>query len=160
MNIDTITLLGKLNSGQQDDLSYLNANGRNKSYLTSIVLGRLLATTLPLPSGIVENFDHFYRTTYQIDITRNISKINEVLLVDAESVQTYVLKFFKLRYVMMNPSSHVYCVNPETALQDFLGISQQLDSVTVQEIKANPKELMRVNSILRAIVEVVLGATT
>lgn len=157
MNIDTIALVGKLSSGQQDELSYLNANGRNKSYLTSIAVGRILANRLPLPSSMVENFEHFYRTTYQIEVTRNISKINEILLLDVETVQTYVLKFFKLRYVLMNPANNVYCVNPETALQDFLGISQQLDSVTVQEIKSSPKELMKINNFINSIVQVILG---
>lgn len=157
MNLDAIALVGKLTSGQQDELSYLNANGRNKSYLTSIAVGRILANRLPIPTGTVENFEHFYRTTYQIEVTRNISKINEVLLLDVETVQTYVLKFFKLRYVMMNPACNVYCVNPDTALQDFLGISQQLDSVTVQEIRSNPKELMKVNNFVNSLVAVILG---
>lgn len=157
MNIDAIAIVGKLTSGQQDELSYLNANGRNKSYMTSIAVGRVLANRLPLPSGLMENFEHFYRTTYQIEVTRNISRINELLLLDVETVQTYVLKFFKLRYVMMNPANNVYCVNPETALQDFLGISQQLDSVTVQEIKSSPKELMKINNFINSIVQVILG---
>lgn len=135
----------------QDHILYFTNEGRGKAVVSTVAIGRAIANRLSMPSGEVENIDNYFRTFLQIDTLRQVSRLNEMFLVEVQEVMEFVAKFYKLRYAVLFPRKNVYCTNSVTALQDFIGISQYLDQATVELIQKNPTELMRVNNALQAI---------
>lgn len=140
------TTLFSIDKETQEFVFYMNASNRSQSLLASITLGRVIANSLPMVCGELDNFEIYYRTTWQLEVTSRLSAVNEILLIDVGTVQEYVFKFYKLRYVMMYPQKTVFCPSPETALVDFIGISRQLDKSTVDAIVANPTETMKLTN--------------
>ncbi len=135
----------------QDHILYFTNEGRGKAAVSTVAISRAIANRLSMPSGEVENIDNYFRTFLQIDTLRQVSRLNEMFLVEVQEVMEFVAKFYKLRYAVLFPRKNVYCTNSVTALQDFIGISQYLDQATVELIQKNPTELMRVNNALQAI---------
>lgn len=135
----------------QNHILYFSNEGRGKSATTTIAVGRAIANRLSLPSGEVENIDQYFRSFLEIDALRQISRLNELFLLEPQEVLEFVAKFYKVRYSVLFPRKNVYCVNSVTALQDFIGVSQYLDQATVEVVQKNPTEVMRVNNAIQAI---------
>ena len=113
----------------QDHILYFTNEGRGKAVVSTVAIGRAIANRLSMPSGEVENIDNYFRAFLEIDTLRQVSRLNEMFLVEVQEVMEFVAKFYKLRYAVLFPRKNVYCTNSVTALQDFIGISQYRDTM-------------------------------
>lgn len=144
-------LISQLNKDNQEHVSYLSNNGAGKSLLASIAIGKAIANTLFLPSSEVDSLEQQYRATWLIEVNRQVSALNELFLLNVEDVQLFVYKFYAMRYAVMVPRKMVFCTNPATVLEDFIGVSQNIDQATIAVMRASPIELMKVANAVTAI---------
>lgn len=133
----------KLSPETQEFLNYIASGNRNRSRLTSIVIGRALANTLNLPSCAVEDLQAFYRTNVLIGVQSRVSELNELTLIDVDAVLDFTYRFFVFRYYAAYPKRTMFCHKPETAVSDFLGASFVLDEGTLAEIQAAPVDVTK-----------------
>lgn len=133
----------KLSPETQEFLNYVASGSRNRSRLTSIAIGRALANTLNLPSCVVEDLQAFYRTNLLINVQSQVSDLNELSLIDVDTVLDYTYRFYAFRYEIAYPKRRMFCQKPETAVIDFLGANFALDEATMEMIAAAPVDVTK-----------------
>jgi hypothetical protein len=132
------TNIQSLSARVQDDYNSIASSGNSRSPIMSIVIAKILADQENLPSSGVEDIRSYYNTTISIPVTQRLSKLNELLQLDIDTIQDNIYKFYCLRYSFMNPAKAVYCINSETVIEDFFGISTYLGQATLDILKKNP----------------------
>lgn len=125
----------------RDFISLLSLNGKSRSLQVSIALGRVLSNNLPLPTGPVDSIVSYYNLQYRNEIEQQVSVINEVCLLNVNTVLDYCLKFYAYRYNCANPDDVIIAVNKETALVDFFKLSSIFDNEAIKTIVENPVEM-------------------
>lgn len=145
--------LSNLCNDAQRFVSYLAYGDRTRSLLTSLAIGKTLANTANLPSAPIEDIESFYKASIQIPLRTRLSALNELVVIDCDTVLDYARRFYLVRYHTAFPSRKVYCMVPETALEDFMGLTLALAPEAVQAIKANPVELTKLHNSLTDLFE-------
>lgn len=128
----------KLSLAGQEFVSALNANGRSRELLTSVALARAIADTLPAPATLVDNVTSYYKVNSSIQVSSIISGINEIAVIDVDSVSQLVEKFYAHRYAYFNKACPMIALVPDTAIEDFFGISVFIPKEALAAIKADP----------------------
>lgn len=147
-------LLSNLSPESQSAINYLSSGIRSRSLLTSVSIAYAIASHIPLPSTPVEDINEEYRFTNVIGVKQTLSQLNEMVILDTATILDYVERFYKLRYSVLYPTFEIYCNNPDTVIQDFLGAGSVLDPVALEAIKQGPIEVTKIyNSISKIILE-------
>lgn len=133
-----------LNKKSQDFVTYLSNGVRPRSKLTSLAVAKFLASRLLVPVGEVDELASYYSMSCSMQVKADLSKLNEVVPLDTDTILDYAERFFVVRYYAVNPKPQICCLNTDTVLQDFFGISYSVDQTTLDEIKTNPVELTKV----------------
>jgi hypothetical protein len=145
-SVETSYIVAKLSADTQKFVSTLATGDRSRSLVTTLAIAKALASELNLPSSRVESLEQIYRTTCQIVVEQKAAVLNELAAIDYRSVLDYVYRFYSTRYNIVFPRDSVYCCAPETAVEDFLGVSFALDKSAIDAIRSNPIELTRVHN--------------
>lgn len=146
-------LFSTLSSDAQRFVSYLAYGDRTRTMLASIAIGKTLSNTASLPTGEVEDIEVFYKTTVLIGLQSKLSALNELVVVDCEAVLDYARRFYLTRYRTAFPSKKIFCCNSETAVEDFMGLTLSLDSLTIKLIRENPLDLTKLHNGLTDLFE-------
>jgi hypothetical protein len=143
--------LSKLSGRQLELVNYLAAANRSRKLSTSIAIGKAIADLALLPSGPLQSDEFnpasprdFFRTTNEISARSNLSLINELVVIDIEAILNYTYSFYAARYNTLYPTSAIYKSIPELAILDLFSISKSIDTATMEEIKNNPVDIMRI----------------
>lgn len=139
----------KLCSETQEFMTWLGVGERPRSLLASLAIAKALADVATLPSGPVESPEQFYTTTSMNPILSKLNLLNELALVDVDTIQEYILRFYKTRYNIVFPPERVFCVKPDSVLEDFMGISTAMDPAAVAAIQGNGTDLTRLYNGIR-----------
>lgn len=123
----------KLSARSQQLVTDISGNNKSRSLPVSIVLARLVAIGLPLPSAKVECINAFFNTQLSIEVQSKLSTLNELLLLDIDSIIDLVKKFYGFRYEQVYGQQHVL-LRPETAALDFFRVSKYFDEATLNAI--------------------------
>ena len=134
-------IVGSLSPESQKFISYLSNGMRPRSVLANVAIAKALADTCQIPSAPVEDVDNFYNVNLKIGVATNLNALNELVVVNAETILDDVLKFYKVRYYTTFPKKTQLCVNPDTVVADFFGISRSISPAYLEAIKQNPVEL-------------------
>jgi hypothetical protein len=135
----------------------LASNAQGRAPLTSVAIAKAISSVLPLPTSPVEVIDSYYRTVCSINVTQLISKINELVLVDATAIGTYVNRFYNVRYYAAHPPALLCCLNPNTVVQDFFSLQMGIDEGTLEIIKSNPVKLTQYHNSAKDLVKELLA---
>lgn len=145
----------KLSAETQEFLNFITSTNRCRLQLSSIVIGKALASTLNLPGSPVEDISSFYRMNMLINVQQKISELNELTIIDIDTVLDYVYKFYMTRYYAAYPPKTIFCPCADTAILSFLGASYALDQNSMELIKAVPLEVTKLyNGFVRFFDEV------
>lgn len=125
----------KLNQRDRSFLVSISNLGKSRSPQASVALARVLTNNMSIPSAPVENPILFYKTQNSITISTLIADINELCVLDVQRVQDYCEKFFLYRYHACHPTRHVLAICPETAVEDFFGISKVMSREIIDIVK-------------------------
>lgn len=133
-----LTLLTKENA---DFIQSVLQKNTSRSKEVSLSIARILANQikLPLPDQAYDkdNINEYYRLNYQISIENTISIINEICIIDVETVKDYVIRFLKFRYDNAYSTQVVSISVPGEELETFFKIKQYFDKDIVECIKSN-----------------------
>jgi hypothetical protein len=147
-----------LSKDTKDFFNWLNLSGKNRSIQVSMAIGKALARELPLPSAEIDNLEQYFRNTGAIQFNDLLNYLNEMSVVDVETVNMYAMNFFKIRYYMAYPKPSVVCLSPETAFINFMGISEGLDQTSIEAMREEPVLLMKTyNGVVRFFEEMKKG---
>jgi len=150
-----MSYITKLSKASQDFISNLAMTGKSRSLETSLALARVLANSMSVPSTPVESPVIYFKTTYQISIEEQLSNINEIVVLDIQTILDYALKFFQFKYFTVHSDSHVLALNCETAIVDFFKISKVFDQEALKAIQENCSFITNaVNNFNRVIDEI------
>ena len=132
--------ISNLTPAGQEFMNYLSSGKRTRERLTSLVLGRAIAETLQIPGGLVESVTQHYKVSSLITATSIVSGINELAVIDTDSVLEFVEKFFTYRYSVYHRTVPIVALVPDTAVEDFFGVSIFISKEDIALLKANPIE--------------------
>ena len=133
----------KLSAETQEFLNFILSGNRSRSQLASIVIGKALADAQALPSAPVDDIADFYRLNVFIGLQSKVSDLNELSVIDVDSVLDYTARFYTTRYFAAYPKKTIFCPSQETAILDFMGTSYALDQSSMELIKAAPLEVTK-----------------
>lgn len=120
----------------------LGLGARPRSKLASFTIGKVIADTLSLPSGSVDDISGLYRLTHQEKTNQIIGALNELVPVDYALIQDYVKRMYLTRYnIIFAQERKVYLFKSETAVSDFFGVGVMIDPETIKLIQDNTTEL-------------------
>ncbi len=145
--------LSNLCNDAQRFVSYLAYGDRTRSLLTSLAIAKTLSNTASLPSTPVEEIESFYKANVLIPLRTKLSALNELVVVDCETILDYAQRFYKVRYHCAFPSRKVYCINSDTAVEDFMGLTLVMDSKAIEALRSNPIELTKLHNSLTDLFE-------
>ena len=145
--------LSNLCADAQRFVSYLAYGDRTRSLLTSIAIAKTLSNVANLPSSPVEDIEAFYKANVLIPLRAKLSALNELVVVNCDVILDYARRFYMVRYCNAFPSRKVYCMNSDTALEDFMGLTIALDAGAIEAIRANPVELTKLHNSLTDLFE-------
>lgn len=117
-------LLARGNRDINDFIASICGNNRGKSNLVSLSLARAISDKLEVPREEVESLSIYFANTYKQDILKKLIQINESISIDKEKVMDYVVKLYRYRYNLVRTNNPVLCINKETAIEDFFGITR------------------------------------
>ena len=126
--------LTKLSKDSQDFITNLTINNQSRSLVATLALARCLAYKAELPSSPIDDVESYYRSNCQITDTTMISKINELSILDIDSVIQYAKKFFMFRYSVVHDDCYAVALNKEYAIADYFKISKSIDRVAIDTI--------------------------
>lgn len=109
----------KLSAETQEFLNFITSSNKCRTQLASIVIGKALASILSLPPTPVEDISNFYRVNLLINVQSRVSDLNELSVLDIDSVLDYVNKFYITRYYAAYPPKTIFCPSKDTAILDF-----------------------------------------
>jgi hypothetical protein len=135
----------------------LASNAQGRTPLTSIAIAKAISAILPLPSSPVEVIESYYRTVCSMTAIQLVSKINELVLVDASAITTYIGRFYTARYYAAHPPALLCCLNPNTVIQDFFSLQMGIDEAMLEIIKANPIKLTQYHNSAKDLVKELLA---
>lgn len=133
----------KLSAETQEFLNFITSGNRSRSQLTSLVIGKALASSLNLPSAPVDDIADFYRVNIFIGLQSKVSGLNELSVIDVDAVLDYTARFYTTRYFSAYPKKTIFCPSQETAVLDFLGVSYALDQNSMELVKSAPLEVTK-----------------
>lgn len=133
----------KLSAETQEFLNFITSGNRSRSQLTSLVIGKALASSLNLPSAPVDDIADFYRLNIFIGLQSKVSGLNELSVIDVDAVLDYTARFYTTRYFAAYPKKTIFCPSQETAVLDFLGASYALDQNSMELVKSAPLEVTK-----------------
>lgn len=133
----------KLSAETQEFLNFITSGNRSRSQLTSLVIGKALASSLNLPSAPVDDIADFYRLNIFIGLQSKVSGLNELSVIDVDTVLDYTARFYTTRYFAAYPKKTIFCPSQETAVLDFLGASYALDQNSMELVKSAPLEVTK-----------------
>lgn len=145
-----------LSQDAQKDYTALQSTGQSKSLLMSVLLAKSLADRETIPSGKVDDLQDYFRTTCLISVTSKLSKFNEILSVDVDSVLDITYRFYQLRYSNTFPILAISCYNKDTVVEDFFNISKFISRTAIDTIQQDPPKATiyykAINSILNDLI--------
>ena len=124
----------RLSPNAQKDLEFLSSSGRTRSKLFSLVIAKIIADSEHMPTVELEDIRNYFNMSIRMSTIKKLSAINEMLTLDADLIETYIYKFYCLRYSFINPPDTVACLDPENVLMDFFGISNFISKDDVVEL--------------------------
>lgn len=153
-------MANKLCASSMAFTTWLTNSGIGRNKLTSICIGKAIADNLQMSSSVIEDIDSFYRTTLKLDVMSLVSAINELTLIDTESVLNYAASFYAWRYRAAYSSRVIICTSQDTAIEDFFGINISIDAVSLGEIRRDPATAMRVYNSATLVIKEMLTPDT
>lgn len=117
--------------------SFANLNNQNKDFINRVAflfkpeirnigLANAIAIGLVLPTSEVENPDEFYIDNCFTKAREDISIINEITVVDVETVLNLIKLFWKIRYNVLYQRERIYVNSQQTNAMDFFGLGMIL----------------------------------
>lgn len=128
--------LTKLSQQSQMYLGFIISNQVSRSKAISLVVARILASDLQLPEECAD-CGMFYNTQHRISVEHKLNRLNNLVILDVQTVLDYTKKFYQFRYESMYPSAHFLAVSKESAVLDFFKISKIFDCETIKVIEEN-----------------------
>lgn len=128
----------KLSTKSLDFLNELTISGKSRNIQTSLAMAYALAYNLELPSSKVDDITTYYKSFLELPINSQLNTINEVCVLDKQTIKDYVLNFFMLRYYTTQPSPQVMLLVKETAVLDLFKITSYIDEVALESVTADP----------------------
>ena len=135
----------KASSKSQAFIAELAQSNKSRSVPVSIALSRLIAIRQPLPSAEVECINSFYNTQVAIVVHNVISQINDIVLLDVDTVKELSKRYYAYRYQQVYGQDHVL-LRCEHAIVDFFKISKVFDDATLQALAENPTLITEVTT--------------
>lgn len=116
----------KLTSKSQMYLSALTSSNRSRSKEVSIAIARIVSNRFSIPVG-VQDITAYYNTQVRLELEAMVNSLNNLVVLDIQSILDYSAKFYNFRYLSACPSVHILAVNNQTAVVDFFSISRIFD---------------------------------
>ena len=136
----------KLSQESQAFLNHLSMSGKAQSLHSSIAIAKALSNSLPVPSSEVDNIEMHYRSTHLLSVQKQLSDLNELIVVDTATILLYTQRFYQLRYQQVVPNKTICCLKSETAVQDFFGLTSFIDEATLAAIAVKPMEITKIHN--------------
>jgi hypothetical protein len=118
-------------------LSLANS-GNSRSKIVTMCLAKAIADQLPITTAQEGDIKSMYRNLFEIEVMKQISDINELCIIDTESIKLYVRAFYVWRYRIAFDPYVALCTNQDTAIVDFFGIKEALDVDAIDVLKNDP----------------------
>lgn len=144
--------LSSLPSQCQDIIVQLANNGTSRNIHTTIAISKAIADHIHLPTSKVTDAMHFYNNAIAMNVYAVISKINELVVIDCDSIKEYVCKMYLWRYrIAFDPPANILMADPETVIDDLFGFNLLFDKSMACQLKDNPSHVMRVYNRFRGV---------
>lgn len=126
----------KLPQNTQTFIAGLSSMNKSRQLPVSIALARLIANHLPLPSAEVECIETLYNTQHAVEVQLQLGSLNELILIDIDTVNELIKKFYSFRYNNVYSCDHLL-LRRETAVLDFFKVTKYFDEVSIKCIDEN-----------------------
>lgn len=131
-----------------------------KPDLLSMALGKVISSSLSLPSGNVINPNEFYITTLLGQVREFVSYFSDMVVIDTTRVLETTRMLWLVRYKVAFPGNALYCINEQSPESVFLGYSSVLSVVDFKFIEDNLMELVLINNELNKIFQELTGTVS
>jgi len=144
-------LFAKLNKDSQEFVTRLTNSGTSRKKLVSYCIGKAIADELPMCAQAQTDIRQFFRLTLEMNVSRTLSAINELIVIDPLVVIEYVRNIYIWRYRIAFDPPMAMCSNKDTVTADFLSFSQYVDRDTIATTEEDFFTAMRVYNSARSL---------
>jgi hypothetical protein len=137
MNLSTNTQLLRFING-------LVAKGSAKSLAVSIALARTYADKLDMPSMTISQSGapEYFNMNMKMDADNFFAKINEIVLIDRQTVIELTMKFYSYRVACFSGTILPIRIRASKGLVDFFGLDRYLDPQVLETIQMSGEEMV------------------
>lgn len=151
------SLLVKSNRNITDFIGDIVSSNKGRSKLVSLSLARALVDRFSVPTEKVDVIELYFYSNYKTIVVEATCKVNETFVVNKDEILDFACKLYCYRCYQSLPSSTMLYITPETAVEDFFGITKVLSKDMIDTIKEHnsqiTKYVIRFTEILRAMEE-------
>lgn len=149
-------LISKLSKPTVQWVGVMSSTGAPRSAGFAIAVAYSLANKLALPSAPVKDLGQFFRMQYKNDVLATLDQINSLLPFDTKMARDLTQSFYAYRYNQAYPRPLPLAFKPETAIEDFFGLTALFGEAILAELKAKPAEITQmINNVQRLLAELV-----
>ena len=141
-------------------INYMSMANRGRDDACCLGIAKVLADYFPLPAGAVEDINAYFSANVQIPMTSKLSELNELLLIDNDTIVDLAKRLYVTRYNIAYPSRSILFLTkptPEsvgTVGLKFFGLDKAISPEIQSKIEKAPEELANtVNGFNRFLVE-------
>lgn len=122
-------------------LAYLGEGVKPMSPLMSLMIAYVLINKEHIPTAPVDDVRAFFDSQVSLSVRKNLSKLNEVMVVDADDILEQAYRLFAYRcHLVFNPRPVIKLVEAKYGLESFFGITDFFDPETLELIRKNPDD--------------------
>lgn len=108
---------------QRGFVNDLASSGRGRNNQLSMAIAKAVSDKQLMPSSPVDELDSYYIATVMLPVSKVISDINELVIIDTANVERYARLFYKARYRMLYPVGYIMdSSDGHNAKLNFLGV--------------------------------------
>ena len=144
-------MLQGLNSNSKF-ITYLASGVRPSKLSTTLAIAKVLADTALLSSSDVENPENAYDVMCSGSVGKNLSDLNEVVVVDVENILNYTKKFWLVRLGNAYPPKRIFSPTAITCPLAAFNIYQNLSRSDLDAISDNFLEFSEIYNSLRELI--------
>lgn len=117
--------LSKLKPQTRSFLDQISTNATNQK-LIDFCIAKAICDELSIPSSPVNNQDDYYTQFCALVASQLISDVNEIRVMDIETIKQHIKRFWKIRYNIVFPRKRVFLITECDGDEHFFGFSQYM----------------------------------
>lgn len=122
-------------------LEMLSQGTKAQSDVATLAIASALANRCNFPSGEVESATIHYKTLNAVNVTNELSKLDEMFIINSKKILKLAEDFFMVRYNAAHPAKAWYGIKASIAIPNFFGFGNYVNEEDLAVIQTNSLEI-------------------